>query len=166
MDAPPSVFDPPAGDWQRPSPRLATVTRLGAALGVGLTALLAAAALWFAFELWWPPVAVLAAALVLYAGLFWHAGRWAASWGWTERDGDLCVRHGLAWRTLLVVPFARLQLVKVTSGPLQRLFGLSTVELVTASVATRATIPGLPTTDAVALRDRLIGVSDALGSGL
>lgn len=166
MDATASVFDPPAGVWQRPSPKLVTLKRLSAGLTIAVVAGVAAAALWFGLRLWWPPALVAGAALVVYGWLFWRAGRWVAAWGWTERDGDLCVRHGLMWRTLLVVPFARMQLVKVSSGPLQRAFGLSTVELVTASVATNATIPGLPTADAVALRDRLIESSDAVGSGL
>lgn len=166
MDATPSVFDPPAGTWQRPSSKLVTLKRLSAAVTLAVLAVPAAAALWVGLGLWWPPALVGVAAALLYGWLFWRARRWVAAWGWTERDGDLCVRHGLLWRTLLVVPFARLQLVKVTSGPLQRAFGLSTVELVTASAATNATIPGLPSPDAVALRDRLIGASDAVGSGL
>lgn len=166
MDATASVFDPPAGTWQRVSPRLVPVKRLSAALWVGLLTLAAALATWFSLREWLPVVGVIAVGLVTYLWLAWRAGRWVAAWGWTERDGDLCIRHGLAWRTLVVVPFARLQLVKVTSGPLQRAFGLSTVELVTASAATGASIPGLPTEDAVALRDRLVGASDGLGSGL
>lgn len=166
MDAAPSVFDPPARAWHRVSPRLAPLKRLSAAIGVAVSTLAAALGLWFGLRLWWPAAIAVGAGLLLYAWLAWRAGRWVASWGWAERDGDLCIRHGLMWRTLVVVPFARMQLVKVSSGPLQRAFGLSTVELVTASAATGATIPGLPTADAVALRDRLIGASDALGSGL
>lgn len=166
MDAAPSVFDPPAGTWQRLSPKLVTLKRLSAAAWLAALGALGAGAAWVALEWWWPPVLVLAAVVVGYAWLFWRARRWVDAWGWTERDGDLCVRHGLLRRTLLVVPFARLQLVRVTAGPLQRAFGLSTVELVTASAATNAVIPGLPTADAVALRDRLIDSGDAVGSGL
>lgn len=166
MDAAASVFDPPAGTWQRVSPRLVTLKRVTDALTVGTVAGAGALLLWFTLRLWWAPLLVGGAALLWYAWLFWRARRWVAAWGWTEREGDLCLRHGLLWRTLLVVPFARLQLVKVTSGPLQRWLGLSTVELVTASAATNAVIPGLPTADAIALRDRLVEAGDALGSGL
>lgn len=166
MESALDVFTPPAGTWQRLSPKLVTVKRLTAAATLAIAALAGGLGLWFTLKLWWPPVIVVVVALIIHAWLFWRARRWVASWGWTERDGDLCIRSGLMWRRLLVVPFARLQLVKVSAGPLQRAFGLSTVELVTASIATDATIPGLVAADAQALRDRLIEASDALGSGL
>lgn len=166
MDPATTVFDPPASTWQRLSPKLVTVKRLTSAITLAVPTVVAAVALWLGLGLWWPPAIVVGVALLLYLWLFLRARRWVAAWGWTERDGDLCLRSGLMWRRLLVVPFARLQLVKVSAGPLQRAFGLSTVELVTASMATDATIPGLPAADAVALRDRLIEASDALGSGL
>ena len=61
---------------------------------------------------------------------------------------------------------SRLQVVKVSSGPLMRSYGLATVQLVTASAQTDATIPGLPLDEARILRDRLIELNDAKGSGL
>ena len=40
------------------------------------------------------------------------------AWGYAERDNDLLVRHGLVIRRLSIVPYARMQFVDVTAGPL------------------------------------------------
>lgn len=85
---------------------------------------------------------------------------------WARRDKDLCIVGGLWFRNLEVVPFGRMQVVKVSSGPLLRAYGLANVELVTAAAATNGIIPGLPADEAKALRDLIIELSDAEGSGL
>ena len=63
------------------------------------------------------------------------------SWGYAERDDDLLVRHGLMYRRLSIVPYGRMQFVDVTAGPLERLFGLATVQLHTAAAAIRREDP-------------------------
>ena len=65
------------------------------------------------------------------------------SYGYAERDRDLLVRHGRMVRRLSIVPYARMQFVDVTAGPLERLFNIATVRLHTAAAASDATIPGL-----------------------
>src|SRR4030095_2579067 len=53
-------------------------------------------------------------------------------------------RHGRGYRRLSIVPYARMQFVDVTAGPLERAFKLATVQLHTAAAATDAKIPRLP----------------------
>ena len=65
------------------------------------------------------------------------------AWGYAEREDDLLVRRGVMIRRLTVVPYGRMQFVDVTAGPVDRLFGLATVQLHTAAAATDARIPGL-----------------------
>ncbi len=160
------VFAPPAEAWQRISPRLATVMRLSATLSHTILFGGAAVAVGLIWRQWWVAGALAVVGLVLWGWRWWRAARWVRAFGYAERDGDLCVTSGLAWRRLLVVPIGRLQVVKVSAGPVQKAFGLATVELVTASPQTNAAIPGLPADAAVALRDRLIEASDTTGSGL
>jgi len=88
------------------------------------------------------------------------------SWGYAERADDLLVRHGLLIRRLSVVPYGRMQFVDVTAGPLERLFGLATVQLHTAAAASDARIPGLPPEEAARLRDRLAALGEARAAGL
>ena len=45
------------------------------------------------------------------------------AWGYAERAEDLLVRHGLLVRRLSIVPYARMQFVDVTAGPLERAAG-------------------------------------------
>jgi membrane protein YdbS with pleckstrin-like domain len=93
-------------------------------------------------------------------------GRTWRSWGYVEREDDLYITHGVLFRSLVAVPYGRMQLVEVQSGPLERAFGLATVTLKTASVETNASIPGLVPAEASRLRDRLTELGEAHASGL
>lgn len=105
-----------------------------------------------------------AAALVL-----WRAGvivRAVHAWGYAERDNDLLVRHGLLVRRLSIVPYARMQFVDVSAGPLERAFDLATVQLHTAAAASDAKVPGLRPAEASRLRDRLTALGEDRAEGL
>ncbi|ASW55867.1 PH domain-containing protein [Plantactinospora sp. KBS50] len=88
------------------------------------------------------------------------------AWGYAERDNDLLVRHGLLVRRLSIVPYARMQFVDVSAGPLERAFGLATVQLHTAAAASDARVPGLPPAEAARLRDRLTALGEDRAEGL
>ncbi|MFI6354169.1 PH domain-containing protein [Streptomyces sp. NPDC050743] len=110
-----------------------------------------------------------AVALVPVAGAAWCwrlVGRNWRSWRYAERADDLLISRGVLWREETVVPYGRMQLVEVTSGPIERRFGLATVQLHTAAAATDATIPGLDPAEAERLRDRLTELGEARSAGL
>jgi len=157
-------FDPPGEAWVRVSPRLATLRRLlGAALGLVLLAW-AAVALYLVAT--WLAVVAVVAGLV---GLAWGwvvVGRSVRSWGYAERAEDLLVTRGILRRRLVVVPYGRMQFVDVTAGPLDRRFGLATVQLHTAAAASDAQIPGLVPAEAARLRDRLAARGEAGAAGV
>ncbi|MCG8966172.1 MULTISPECIES: PH domain-containing protein [Streptomyces] len=88
------------------------------------------------------------------------------SWRYAERADDLLISRGVLWREETVVPYGRMQLVEVTSGPVERYFGLASVQLHTAAAATDATIPGLDPAEAERLRDRLTELGEARSAGL
>lgn len=92
--------------------------------------------------------------------------RQARAIGYAERVDDLLIRRGIMFRKATVVPYGRLQFVDVDSGPIDRMFGLATVKLHTASAATDATIPGLPRAEAERLRDSLAGLGQTNLAGL
>ena len=157
-------FDPPGEPWVRVSPRLATVRRLGLVLGWLPLAVVAVAVLWVV-HVW----AGLLAGLVAVGLLGWSwlvVGRTVRSWGYAERADDLLVTRGVLRRQLVVVPYGRMQFVDVTAGPLDRRFGLATVQLHTAAAATDATIPGLVPAEAARLRDRLAARGEATAAGI
>lgn len=75
--------------------------------------------------------------------------------GYAVREDDLLIQRGIMCRRTTIVPFGRMQFVDVKSGPVSRMFGLSTIQLHTASASSDAEIPGLPTEDAHHLRELL-----------
>jgi membrane protein YdbS with pleckstrin-like domain len=155
----------PAGEpWVRVSPRLATLRRLLLASVGGLVTLVAAGLC--AMASWWLSVVVLLAGAGLIGWGWVVVGRAVRSWGYAERADDLLVTRGILFRQLVVVPYGRMQFVDVTAGPLDRRFGLATVQLHTAAAATDAQIPGLVPAEAARLRDRLAARGEASSAGL
>ena len=80
--------------------------------------------------------------LALGALFAWFVRRRCGAWRYQERNEDLIVARGVMVQRLSVVPYGRMQFVEVTAGPVERLFGLSTVKLHTAAAASDARIPG------------------------
>jgi membrane protein YdbS with pleckstrin-like domain len=157
-------FDPPDVQWWSPSPRLAAARRLTVCGPLALFAVLAAvlAVVLPAGWLW-----VAAAVFVVWAGWAWGViGRQVRAWGYAEREDDLLVRHGVMWRTVVVVPYGRMQFVDVYAGVVDRMFGLAKVQLHTASARSDAYIPGLGPQEAARLRDRLASRGEARLAGL
>jgi membrane protein YdbS with pleckstrin-like domain len=177
-DVPPAVDEPPAVEpvhesepfeptgvaWTPVSPRLATARLLVALiwLGVPLVGLAAAAALSSVGWLW-IGVAVLAAFVVW---TIWLVPRQVRALGYAERADDLLLRRGILFRSMVVVPYGRMQYVDVSAGPLARKMGIASVQLHTASPGTDASIDGLPTAEAARLRDQLASRGEARLAGL
>jgi membrane protein YdbS with pleckstrin-like domain len=150
--------------WRRVSPRLFWLQVL--------VYLINAAVIWaVCLPLWlqfgfWPAAAFASVVSVVILLRLGFLPRSLRSWGYAERADDLLVRHGLLIRRLSIVPYGRMQFVDVTAGPLERLFGLATVQLHTAAAATDAKIPGLPPQEAARLRDRLAALGESRAEGL
>ncbi|MBB5869208.1 membrane protein YdbS with pleckstrin-like domain [Allocatelliglobosispora scoriae] len=166
MTPPVSALEPwPATvAWRTVSPRLITIKLLGLATGIVfvLAGLGVARWLWEIDWIWWIVAAVLAYAVLRVISII----RGVRSWGYAERDNDLLVRHGLLTRHLSIVPYARMQFVDVSASPLERAFGLATVQLHTAAAASDARVPGLLPDDAARLRDRLTALGEDRAEGL
>lgn len=158
------AFAPPAASWTTLPGVLLRMRRLVLlAAAVPVTAVTAVVAGLVASPVW------AALALVPLAGGVW--GWWAlarvwSAWRYAEREDDLLVGRGVLRRTLTVVPYGRMQLVEVVSGPLERRFGIATLKLHTAAAATDARIPGLLPDEAARLRDRLTELGEARSAGL
>jgi len=159
------IFAPPGEEWTRVSPRLVSARRLVLCLTLAVVAVVAAVVLAFAVAVWLAAVVVVAAVVVAIWGS-WLIGRRVRSWGYAERADDLLVTSGVLRRRLVIVPYGRMQLVDVTAGPVDRAFGITTVQLHTAAAATDATIPGLVPAEAARLRDRLAALGEARSAGL
>jgi membrane protein YdbS with pleckstrin-like domain len=96
----------------------------------------------------------------------WLLWRRYLAWGYAERADDLLVRRGVMVQQLSVVPYGRMQFIDVTAGPIDRMFGLATIQLHTAAAATDARIPGLDRATADRLRDHLADLGESKATGL
>jgi membrane protein YdbS with pleckstrin-like domain len=80
--------------------------------------------------------------------------------GYALREHDLAYRSGLVWRKVVVLPFNRIQHVEVSTGPLQRRFGLATLKCFTAGGGTvDLKIEGLLRGEAEKLRKHILNRS-------
>jgi len=150
--------------WRPVSPKLITVELIARGIGV-LVLLVGLGVGWSLAPYWLWPAGM--AVVVVYG--IWRSivtVRAVRAWGYAERDQDLLVRHGLLIRRLSIVPYARMQFVDVTAGPLERAAGLATVQLHTAAAASDAKVPGLPPDEAARLRDRLTALGEDRAEGL
>lgn len=150
--------------WSTPSPRLRVLRRWEVA-ATTTAALVVASALTFSAG---GVALAVAAGAVVGAGVLADAaaGRRVRAWGFAERADDLLVKRGVMFRRMSVIPYGRMQYVEITAGPLERSFGLATVQMHTAAAASDARVPGLPAAEAARLRDQLTTRGESQATGL
>ena len=151
-------------DYLRPSPRLWRVRQVELA-AVAVPVIGAATAL-ASLNSAQAALAALLGTLAATASAAVSLRRRVRSWGYAERADDLVVTRGVLVRRITVVPYGRLQFLDVTAGPIERSFGLATVQLHTAAAASDARIPGLSAQEAARLRDRLAQLGESRAAGL
>ncbi len=105
---------------------------------------------------------------VLLLALLIGVYRWvdAGHRGWAVRAHDIAAKEGIYWRSVTTLPFARIQHVETSSGPIERWRGLARLKLFTAGGMTAdLTLIGLRAEAADTLREHLaeqIRLRDAL----
>lgn len=165
------LFAPPAEQWQRLSPKYKTLKLISTAIGwpfllvplvVGSMLLLPEASPVWRVVLW----SSIPIALAIYIWRLSRVPRVYKRWGYAERGEDVYITHGLWHRSLTCVPYGRMQLVEVGAGPIERMLGLATVSMTTASPGGSITIPGLDREDAQQMRDRFINRGQHLKAGI
>ena len=159
------LFSPPGTAWQRLHPNYLRLKFLMIPLTWGIFFAIPTVLAYFVAPRWvmW---SILGLAVVWIGWRLLRAPRAYRRWGFAERDEDVYVTQGLWHRSLQCVPYGRMQLVEVASGPIEQRFGLSTVQMITSSTAGTVSIPGLSSADAAALRDRLIARGEQQQAGI
>ncbi|MFT5138382.1 MAG: membrane protein YdbS with pleckstrin-like domain [Lysobacterales bacterium] len=81
------------------------------------------------------------------------------------RDKDIAYRSGLYWRKTVILAFNRVQHVEVSSGPLQRRYGLATLNFFTAGGSSvDLKVDGLTRQRAEQIRTFVLGKSEIADS--
>jgi len=105
----------------------------------------------------WSIALPLVVLLVMVVGPL-QALRWRR-WSWRLTETALELRSGVLTRRHVVVPHFRVQQIDVFEGPLERLIGLATLTVTTASAAGSVTVPGLPAQTAPTVRSELLALA-------
>lgn len=130
--------------------------------GVGLTLAVAMGIVWRAAE---PPLFALAFMVggwLLAVGLLgWWLHRWPVishrHASYTVHEEGLEIRRGVLWRKVISVPRSRVQHTDVAQGPLERRYGLGTVDIYTAGREhAKVDLHGLAYETAFEIRDHLL----------
>ena len=157
------LFDDGGLAWQPISRKLITARTI-VLVGWLLPLLAAATAAAVLLSTWfWIGAGIVAAFLIW--GL-WLIRRQVSAMSYIELTEDLVIRKGRVFRQVSSIPYGRLQYVDVQSGPLDRKYGMATLQIFTASPSTSATIPGLPIATAEEMRERLMARGEAQRAGL
>lgn len=157
-------FNLRALEWSRVSPKYAMIDLIGNLLTVLPVAIALIVTLGNNAPRW---VSVLLGALIVFMIInSFFAFRRVKAIGYILREDDFLFRRGILWERIVAVPYGRLQIVDVTSGPLQRAFGLASLKFVTAAALTQVSLPGLPREEAERLRDVLVDYAESRRSGL
>lgn len=161
-----ATFTPADTHWERVSPRLTAARRVLWTLLMLIPAAVGIVLFFVPGTQSWMPWALLAATLVSFIWGMWYFARRTASWAYAEREDDLIVVHGFMFKRLVIVPYGRMQLVDLAAGPVDRAFGIATLQLHTAAATSDASIPGLMPEVAAQLRDRLAHLGEERAAGL
>ncbi len=101
---------------------------------------------------WWHLMAVPVYLLVAQSVAF--TPRRARALGYATRENDVIFRSGILFRSLVVMPYGRVQDVEIEEGPIERRYGLSTVTLKSAGgMDSNVAIPGLDKAESERIRD-------------
>jgi uncharacterized protein len=152
----------PDEEWKRLPAKAALAHRLESlVINLIASAILIGGAWWLTGGTLW------LVGLTIAAGVAWttwrvvRIGRWMRAFGYREGEHDLLISKGLWFKSLTAIPYGRMLSVEVTTGPITRLWGLASVELITASHRSNAHIPALSAADAARLRDQLIALGES-----
>lgn len=149
--------------WRSVSPKLARVRLITLAVILAVP-LLASMVLAVVLTPWlWLAGAGL---VLLGCWIAWVIIRQVSAISWIELEEELVIRKGRILRSLVSVPYGRLQYVDIESGPLMRAHGLAQLEIHTSSPESGGNLPGLTVAEAEDLRARLAARGESLRAGL
>ncbi|MCG8467458.1 MAG: PH domain-containing protein [Gemmatimonadetes bacterium] len=145
---------------------VAWIVTAGAAVTLGVAAVVT----WVAADLGVTVGALMALGwTIIVGGLTWWLQTWPAIWyrhaSYVVNPEGLEIRRGVLFRKVISVPRSRVQHTDVTQGPIDRRFGLGTLDIYTAGTDhAKVDLPGLDHDLAFRIRDHLLPLeaSDAV----
>lgn len=78
---------------------------------------------------YWP---FLLAVVVSFLSIFVHPFIEYEQWGYCITDEKVEFQHGIYYKKKTIIPISRIQHLNIKQGPIQKIFGLATIEIYTA----------------------------------
>lgn len=104
-----------------------------------------------------PAVIPIITATVVGGWAVWFSSSRYRNWSWELDSTELIIERGIFFKLTRVVPRIRVQHVDISSGPMDRFFGLRQLSIYTAGTREAdASLPGLTEATAEELRQALI----------
>jgi membrane protein YdbS with pleckstrin-like domain len=91
--------------------------------------------------------------LVIFAGAWFSTVKSFYCKGFALREKDIVYRSGWLFQQTSACAFKRIQHCSVSSGPIDRQYGLATLRVFTAGAEGDLAIPGLPEAEAFAIKE-------------
>lgn len=98
-------------------------------------------------------IAIFTAWLLLFLAGLWLNVKSFYSRGYAIREKDFVYRSGWLFQETSACAFNRIQHCSVSSGPIDRRFGLATLRMYTAGTEGDLAVPGLPEEEAFAIKE-------------
>ena len=137
------------------APAVITAWRISAALGSVLPGLIAIVLGFVLAGDWGWLVLVVVGALVAFAVVAYPRLRYRR-WRWQLTELAIELRYGVVVRIQETVPYFRIQQIDITAGPVDRLLGLASLQVTSASASGSATLPGIAADEAPQVRAELL----------
>ncbi|MFO7777671.1 MAG: PH domain-containing protein [Nitriliruptoraceae bacterium] len=137
------------------APAIVTAWRISAALGWLLPGLVSVVLGFVLAGDWGWLVLGAVVALVVFSVVFYPGLRYRR-WRWQLTELAIELRYGVLVRTQETVPYFRIQQIDITAGPVDRLLGLASLQVTSASASGSATLPGIAADQAPQVRAELL----------
>lgn len=135
-------------------PNFLKVSMIGSAIWASVVVIAGVVVAVFVPEFKWIPLVVMAGLLLLTLIAVVLKRLEVSNIGYQVREHDLSYRHGVLIKSVQTVPFVRVQHAEMLEGPIQRKFGLATLNI--NSAGPDLSIDGLGTEDATRLRALIV----------
>ena|GEM_PF-406101 len=110
----------------------------------------------------WLPALI--AAVIWILGVTWYPRARYQRWRWRLTNRALEMRYGVVVHRHEAVPYFRVQQIDIERGPVDRLLGLATLVVTTASASGSGSLPGIAEHEAPLVRQELLlRAAEAIG---
>lgn len=136
-------------------PRIVTVWRIGAAIGLAIPATVVSALALFLLGRNGAVIAAVVLLLVVVTVVWYPTARYER-WHWRLDDLAIELERGILVRRTESVPYFRIQQIDVNQGPVDRMLGLASLQVTSASASGSVTLPGIAADQAPGVRRALL----------